>query len=49
MATGKFLSLEQFTFIAVPPERQISRWQAGFEREIRRGTKWKGSRNKVYR
>ena len=24
MATGKFLSLEQFTFIAVPPERQIS-------------------------
>ena len=24
MATGKFLSLEQFTFIAVPPESQIS-------------------------
>ena len=23
MATGKFLSLEQFTFIAVPPESQI--------------------------
>ena len=28
MATGKFLSLEQFTFIAVPPESQTSNLRA---------------------
>lgn len=56
MATCKFLSLDQFTFIVDPPDSHISppacehlrRWQADTERKTGEGIAWETCSNKVY-